>query len=77
MLAQHIEIEASKYGYKVIFSNSDEKQSKFASQLSILQNWQVDVLIITPPIGSEKELINLKKNTVCYQWQNIRADLYC
>ena len=61
MLARHIEIEASKYGYKVIFSNSDENESKFTDQLGVLQNGQVDGLIITPPIGSEEELLKLKK----------------
>ena len=41
-LARHVEIEASKYGYKVIFSNSDEKKSVFTTQLNVLKNGQVD-----------------------------------
>ncbi len=63
-LARHIELEASKYGYKVIFSNSDEKQSKFKMQLDVLKNGQVDGFIFTPPIGSEKELLKLKKEKI-------------
>lgn len=58
MLARHVEIETSKYEYKVIFSNSDEKGSKFTAQMSVLQNGKVDGLIISSPIGSEKALIN-------------------
>ena len=63
-LARYIEIEASKYGYKVIFSNSDEKKSKFNTQLSVLKNGHVDGFILTPPIGSEKELVQLKKEKI-------------
>jgi LacI family transcriptional regulator len=60
-LARFIEIEASKYNYKVIFSNSDEQNEKFATQLEVLKDEHVDGFILTPPIGSEKELITLQK----------------
>ena len=62
--ARYLEIEASQYNYKVIFANSDEKQSKFAAELEFLKNGQVDGFILTPPIGSEKELRALKKEGI-------------
>jgi LacI family transcriptional regulator len=58
-LARFIEIEASQNGYMVMFSSSDEKKSKFASQLESLKNRHVDGLILTPPIGSERQLNGL------------------
>jgi LacI family transcriptional regulator len=60
-LARFIEIEASKYNYRVIFSNSDEQNEKFATQLEVLKDEHVDGFILTPPIGSENELITLQK----------------
>jgi len=60
-LARFIEIEASKQGYMVVFSSSDENKEKFASQLENLQDRHVDGLILTPPIGSEKPLNDLAK----------------
>ena len=62
--ARHLEIEASKYDYKLIFANSDERKDKFAAELNFLKNGQVDGFILTPPIGSEKELRALKKENV-------------
>ena len=62
--ARYLEIEASKYNYKVIFGNSDEKKDKFAIELDLLKNRQVDGFILTPPIGTEKELQALKKQNI-------------
>ena len=62
--ARYLEIEASKYNYKVIFANSDEKKEKFAAELDFLKNGQVDGFILTPPIGAEKELKALKKEKI-------------
>jgi LacI family transcriptional regulator len=62
--ARHLEIEASKYDYKLIFANSDEQKDKFASELNFLKNGQVDGFILTPPIGSESELKALKKEKI-------------
>lgn len=59
--ARFLEIEASKFNYKVIFANSDEKKGKFAAELEVLKNRQVDGFILIPPIGSEKELLRLQK----------------
>lgn len=62
--ARHLEIEASKYNYKLIFANSDEQKEKFVAELNFLKNGQVDGFILTPPIGSEKELRTLIKENV-------------
>lgn len=62
--ARHIEIEASKYDYKVIFANSDEKEERFSAELEVLKNRQVDGFILIPPIGSENELLTLQKEKV-------------
>jgi LacI family transcriptional regulator len=63
-LARFLEIEASNYNYKVIFGNSDEKKEKFATELDVLKSRQVDGFILFPPIGSEKELLALKKQKI-------------
>jgi LacI family transcriptional regulator len=62
--ARHIEIEASKYDYKVIFANSDEKEDRFSAELEVLKTRQVDGFILIPPIGSEQDLINLQNEKV-------------
>ena len=63
-LAYHIEIEACRYNFKIIISNSDEKKEKFATQLDVLKNGQVDGFILTPPIGSEEALHKLRRERV-------------
>jgi LacI family transcriptional regulator len=63
-LARHIEVEALKSGYKVVFGNSDENLSKFSEQLQVLKSRQVDGLILTPPAGSEGELYKLKEQKI-------------
>ncbi len=62
--ARYIEDEASKHKYKVIIANSDEKKDKFKAELDLLKNRQVDGFILTPPIGSEKELLDLKNQKI-------------
>ena len=76
--ARHIEIEASKYDYKVIFANSDEQKDKFASELSVLKNRQVDGFILIPPIGSEDDLMALQKDKIPFvvvdrQFKNVNS----
>jgi LacI family transcriptional regulator len=56
--------ESSHYTYKVVFGNSDEKKDKFAVELDILKNGQADGFILTPPIGSERELILLQRQSI-------------
>ena len=62
--ARYLENEASKHNYKVIIANSDEKKEKFKAELDLLRNRQVDGFILTPPIGSEKELLDLKNQKI-------------
>ncbi len=62
--ARYIEIEASTYRYKVIFANSDETKEKFAAELEVFKNRQVDGFILIPPIGSEDELVKLQKEKI-------------
>ena len=62
--ARHLEDEASKHNYKVIIANSDEKKEKFKAELNLLKNRQLDGFILIPPIGSEKELLKLKKQKI-------------
>ncbi|RYE50809.1 MAG: LacI family transcriptional regulator [Sphingobacteriales bacterium] len=63
-LARVIEDEANNHGYTVIFGSSDEKASKSAKLIDALLNRQVDGLIISPPAGSELQILNLKKQKV-------------
>ena len=63
-IARFVEIEASKYKYKIIFANSNEKKSQFAAELAVLKNRHVDGFILIPPIGSEKELLGLQKQKI-------------
>jgi LacI family transcriptional regulator len=63
-LARYIEDEADRHGYTVIFGSSDEKASKSERLLSTFLNRQVDGLIISPPAGSEEQILRLKKQQV-------------
>ena len=63
-IARFVEIEASKYKYKIIFANSNEKKSQFTAELAVLKNRHVDGFILIPPIGSEKELLGLQKQKI-------------
>ena len=65
-IARHVEIEASKIGYRVVFSNSNEDPQTFKTQLDILKSGQVDGFILTPPIGSEKVLLDLNEQNIPY-----------
>lgn len=63
-LARNIGNNALNRGYTVFIGNSDENKSKFAIQLEIFTNRHVDGIILVPPIGSEKELLSLKKRKI-------------
>ncbi|MET0243033.1 MAG: substrate-binding domain-containing protein, partial [Flavitalea sp.] len=63
-LARVIEDEANSHGYTVIFGSSDEKSVKSSKLIETLLNRQVDGLIISPPAGSEAQILNLKKQKV-------------
>jgi LacI family transcriptional regulator len=55
-IASKVEIEATKKGYSVIYCSSNENKKTFKAQLDNLRNRQVDGVILTPPINSEKIL---------------------
>lgn len=65
-LGREIENEASMYGYRVMFCSSDENAENFRLQLKMLQQGQVDGLIISPPPGSEKQILELEKSKIPY-----------
>lgn len=61
-MARHIENEASKLGYQVMFGSSDEDASKLNSILNVFQSRQVDAMIVVPVENSEKCLKNLNEH---------------
>ena len=63
-LARIIEDEANNHGYTVIFGSSDENATKSSKLIDAFLNRQVDGLIISPPAGSEMQIIQLKKQQV-------------
>ncbi len=60
-LGREIEQEAARYGYRVIFSSSDENPEKSREQISVLHQSQVDGYIISPPVNSEDQILALSK----------------
>ena len=65
-LGREIENEATKHGYRLMFCSSDENAENFRLQLQMLQQGQVDGLIISPPAGSEKQILELEKSKTPY-----------
>lgn len=61
-MARHIENEASKLGYQVMFGSSDEDAGKLNSILNVFQSRQVDAVIVVPVENSEKCLKNLNEH---------------
>lgn len=59
-LARSIELEAQKNGYTVLFGSSDEQLDKSQNLINTFLNRQVDGLIITPVIGSQSQIEELK-----------------
>jgi LacI family transcriptional regulator len=59
-IARQVELEATKKGYSVIYCSSNENKKTFVKQLGNLKNRQVDGLILTPPINSDKVLTALR-----------------
>lgn len=56
-MARHIENEASKLGYQVMFGSSDEDADKLNSILNVFQSRQVDALIVVPVENSKSCLV--------------------
>ena len=65
-LGREIEREAARKGYRVIFSSSDESAEKSKQQIEMLMQGQVDGFIISPPMDSEEQIINLARDKKPY-----------
>ncbi|SHF23455.1 transcriptional regulator, LacI family [Mariniphaga anaerophila] len=65
-LGREIENEASKHGYRVMFCSSDEKAEKSKQQIEVLQQGLVDGFIISPPTGSEEQILKLEEAKIPY-----------
>lgn len=63
-LARAVEDEASRHGYHVVFSSSDERADKSAELIRLLLDRQVDGLIITPTENSYQQILDLKKTQI-------------
>lgn len=66
-LARTIEDEAARYGYKVVYSSTDNNHQKGKELIGMLSQRQVDGYIITPTPGMEqdiRELVNDNKPVV-------------
>lgn len=60
-LARIIEDEGARYDYTVFFGSSDEDLSKFEKLTRTFLDRQVDGLILLPPEGAEKQIMQLQK----------------
>lgn len=65
-LGREIENEASRSGYRVMFCSSDEKAEKAEQQIEMLRQGQMDGFIISPPAGSESQILSLEKGKIPY-----------
>ena len=65
-LGREIEKEASRHGYRIIFSSSDESAEKSKQQIEMLMQSQVDGFIISPPMHSEEQILNLARDKKPY-----------
>ncbi|QGY47016.1 substrate-binding domain-containing protein [Maribellus comscasis] len=65
-LGREIEKEASLHGYRVMFCSSDEKAENSQKQIEMLQQGQVDGIIISPPEGSEEQILSLEASKTPY-----------
>ncbi|MBI9039671.1 MAG: LacI family DNA-binding transcriptional regulator [Bacteroidales bacterium] len=63
-MGRAVEDEADKFGFKVIFSSSDENPDKLGELLNVLIDRQVDGFIISPTIKSKEYILKLKKNNI-------------
>lgn len=60
-LGREIEKEASRHGYRVMFCSSDESAEKSKQQIEMLLQGQVDGFIISPPLNSEEQILDLTR----------------
>jgi len=61
-LAKVIEMEADKYGYRIIYCSTENNLKKGQEMIQMLSNQQVDGYIITPTVGMEKDIQELIVN---------------
>lgn len=61
MIAKTIEDEAAKYDYKVMFGSTDESSEKLEELLKVFKDRRLDGYIISPSIGTEKQILQLKR----------------
>ena len=58
-IAYHLEELAYKSGYKIIYCSTDNDPEKTRELIQLFRDRHVDGYIITPPIGIEKDIIDL------------------
>jgi LacI family transcriptional regulator len=59
VIARGLEIKANKYGYKLLFSSSENNSEVANSLLQTYRQYNVDAYIVAPPLGIEESLNNL------------------
>lgn len=79
MLAKTIEDEAAKYDYKVMFGSTDESSEKLGELLTVFKDRHLDGYIISPSLGTEKQILQLKKEQTHFvlidrQFPKIKTD---
>lgn len=63
-IAKTIEDESAKFGYKVMFGSTDENPEKLAELLKVFKDRRLDGYIISPSLGTEKQILQLKKDNL-------------
>lgn len=58
-LARVIEEEASRYGYRVVYTSTENDAAKGRAMIHMLSHWHVDGYLITPAPGMEKDIQEL------------------
>jgi LacI family transcriptional regulator len=61
-LAKTIEVEAEEFGYKVLYSSTENNSKKGVELLRLLTQRQVDGYLVTPTLGMEEDLEMLVKH---------------
>ncbi|MDB5025950.1 MAG: LacI family transcriptional regulator [Mucilaginibacter sp.] len=61
-LAKIIEVEAEKFGFRIIYCSSENNLEKARELISMLSHQLVDGYIIMPVPGLQDEILNLKAN---------------
>ncbi|QES87128.1 LacI family DNA-binding transcriptional regulator [Rhizosphaericola mali] len=59
VIARSLEIKANKFGYKILFSSSENNPEIASALLQTYKQYNVDAYIIAPPLGIEDQLNTL------------------